>query len=227
MAEETKDEPIIDVTEAYSKTEQFVVDNQKSLSIIVAAIVLMVGGFLAWKYWWVASQEKEAQKELYLAETYFAKDSLAKAIDGDGIAMGLVKVADEYGVTPSGNLAEFYLGVAYMKKGEFEKAIDHLKDFNSSDQMIGPIALGDIGDCYVELGKVDEGISYYLKAVSKNKNKFTSPLFLKKAGIAYESQKDYKNAVKVYERIKADYDKSSEGKEIDKYLARAKALAGE
>jgi len=227
MAEDNKDEPIIDVTEAYSKTEQFIVDNQKSLTIIVSAIVIMAGIFVAWKYWYVAGQEKEAQRELYLAETYFAKDSLTKAINGDGQAIGLAGVADQYGVTPSGNLAEYYLGVAYMKKGEFEKAIEHLKDFNSNDQMVGPIALGDIGDCYVELGKVEDGISYYLKAVNKNKNKFTSPLYLKKAGIAYESLKDYKNAVKVYERIKTDYDKSSEGKEIDRYLARAKALAGE
>ena len=183
--------------------------------------LIMAGIFVAWKYWYVAGQEKEAQTELYKAETYFEKDSINKAI------ASLSEVTDQYGVTPSGNLAEYYLGVSLMKKGEFEKAIEHLKEFNSTDQMVGPIAMGDIGDCYVELNKVEEGISYYLKAAVKNKNKFTSPLYLKKAGVAYESLKDYKNAVKVYERIKSDYDKSSEGKEIEKYLARAKALAGE
>jgi tetratricopeptide (TPR) repeat protein len=227
MAEETKDQPIIDVQEAYSRTEEYIEKNKKSLIIILGVVVALVGIFVAWKYWYVAGQEKDAQKELFTSESYFEKDSLNKAINGDGQSIGLASIADQYGVTPSGNLAEYYLGIAYLKKGEFEKAIEHLKEFNSNDEMVGPIAIGATGDCYVELNKVEEGISYYLKAAGKNKNNFTSPIYLKKAGLAYESLNRYKDAVKVYERIKTDYDKSNEGKEIDKFLAHAKALAVE
>ena len=227
MAEEIKDQPILDVQEAYSKTEQYIEDNKKSLSIIVGVILALVGVFVAWKYWYVAGKEKEAQKELFAAETYFEKDSLNKAINGDGISIGLEGIVDQYGVTASGNLAEYYLGIGYMKKGEFEKAIQHLKEFDSNGQIVAPIAIGAIGDCYVELNKVDEGISFYIKAVEKSKNKFTTPIYLKKAGIAYESIKNYKDAMKVYQRIKTDFDKTTEGKDIDKYLARAKTLAGE
>jgi len=226
MAEEEKDEPIIDVQEAYSKTEQYIEDNKKSLTIILGTIVALVAIYVGWKYWYVAGQEKEAQKELFTAETYFDKDSLNKAISGDGAAIGFEGITDQYGVTPSGNLAEYYLGISYMKKGDFEKAIKHLKEFDSNDQMVGPIAIGDIGDCYIELNKVEEGISYYLKAAKKNENKFTTPIFLKKAGMAYESLNNYKDAVKVYQRIKTDYESSNEGKEIDKFLARARNLAG-
>jgi len=221
MAEEIKDEPIIDVQEAYSKTEQYIEENKKSLTIIVGAIVAVVAIFLAWKYWYVAGQEKEAQKDLFTAESYFEKDSLNKAIDG------LSGIVDQYGVTPSGNLAEYYLGISYMKKGEYEKAIEHLKEFDSNDQMVAPIAIGSIGDCYVELNKVEDGITYYLKAAEQSKNKFTSPMYLKKAGLAYESLNNYKDAVKVYQRIKTDYDKSTEGRDIERYLARARTLAGE
>jgi tetratricopeptide (TPR) repeat protein len=228
MAEEIKDAPIIDVQEAYSKTEQYIEDNKKSLSIIIGVIIALAGIFIAWKYWYVAGKEKDAQKELFASESWFEKDSLSKAISGEmGISIGLEGIVDQYGVTPSGNLAEYYLGIAYMKKGEFEKAIPHLKNFDSNDQMVAPIAIGAIGDCYVELGKVEEGINFYIKAAEKSKNKFTSPIYLKKAGIAYESLNNYKDAVKVYQHIKSDFDKSTEGKDIDKYLSRAKTLAEE
>lgn len=227
MAEEIKNEPIIDVQEAYSKTEQYIEENKKSLSIIVGVIVALVGIYVAWKYWYVAGKEKDAQKELFVSETYFEKDSLNKAINGDGQSLGLEGIVKDYGVTPSGNLAEYYLGIGYLKKGEYEKALEHLKEFNANDQIVAPVAIGAIGDCYVELNNVEEGISYYLKAAEKSKNKFTAPIYLKKAGMAYESMNNYKDAVKVYERIKTDYEKSTEGREIEKYIARAKALAGE
>ena len=134
MAEEIKDQPIIDVQEALSKTEQYIEDNKKSLSIIVGVIIGLVGIFVAWKYWYVAGKEKDAQKELFASESWFEKDSLNKAISGDGISIGLEGIVDQYGVTASGNLAEYYLGIGYMKKGEFEKAIQHLKNFDSNDQ---------------------------------------------------------------------------------------------
>ena len=227
MAEDIQDEPIVDIQEAYTKTEQFIEDNKQTLTIVVVAVVAIVGIFIGWKYWYVAGQEKEAQKELFVAENYFEKDSLDKAIKGDGQSIGLEAIASQYGVTASGNLAEYYLGISYLKKGDFEKALGHLKSFSSNDQMVGPLATGAIGDCYVEMNKVEEGISYYLKAAQKSTNKFTSPMFLKKAGLAYESLSNYKDAVRVYERIKNDFPKSTEGQDIEKFLTRAKALSGE
>ncbi|MCC6691234.1 MAG: tetratricopeptide repeat protein [Bacteroidia bacterium] len=227
MTEKIKDDPIIDVQGAYSKTEHYIEENKKSLSIIVGAIIALAGIYVAWKYWYVAGEEKEAQKELYAAQTYFEKDSLNKAINGDAQSIGFEGIVNNYGVTPSGNLAEYYLGISYMKKGEFEKAIEHLKEFDSNDQMVAPVALGAIGDCCIELNKTDEGVSYYLKAAERNKNKFTSPIYLKKAGLAYETLNNYKDALKVYQRIKTDYDNSTEARDIEKYIARAKAMTGE
>ena len=41
-----QEEIIVDVEEVYSKTEHWVVENQKSLTIIVGAIVLMMVSYL-------------------------------------------------------------------------------------------------------------------------------------------------------------------------------------
>jgi hypothetical protein len=46
---------------------------------------------------------------------------------------------------------------------------------------------------------------------------------LKKAGLVYEEQKEYGNALDVYEKIKADYSDATEAQDIDKYISRAKA----
>ncbi len=225
MSQQISDEPVIDVEEAFSKTELYIEQNKKSLSIIAMVIIALVGGYFAYKYWYVAGEETKARAEMYKAESYFEKDSLDKAINGDGNSLGFTQIVDDYSITPSGNLAEYYLGICYLKKGQYEEAISHLQEFNSKDQMIAPIATGAIGDANMELGKVDEAITYYIKAAEQSNNKFTTPIYLKKAALANEDKKAYADAVKLYERIKNEFGETTEGKEIEKYLARAKALA--
>lgn len=225
MADENKNEPIVDVEEAFSKTELFIENNKKSLSIIVGAIVVLVGGYFAYKYWYVAGEEAKAQTEMFKAEQFFEKDSLDKAINGDGnMVLGFTQIVDDYSITPSGNLAEYYLGICYLKKGQYEEAIKHLEAFDGTDQMVAPIATGAIGDANLELGKTDEAITFYLKAAEQNTNNFTTPIYLKKAAMANEDKGNYADAVKLYERIKSEFAETMEGKEMDKYIARAKTL---
>lgn len=216
MAEVKENEPVVDVEQAFSKTEQYIEQNKKSLTVIIGAIVVLVGGYFAYKYWYVTGEEKQAQAEMYKAELFYEQDSLDKAI------AGFTEVVDNYGITPSGNLAEYYLGMSLLKKGDFENAIEHLSEFKSNDQIVGPLATGAIGDAYMELGNTEEAISYYLKAADQSKNNFTSPVFLKKAGMAYENAGKHEDAVRVYEQIKSNYPETTEGREIEKYIARAK-----
>jgi tetratricopeptide (TPR) repeat protein len=224
MSKEIEDEPIVDVEEALSKTELFIEQNKKNISLIVGALVIIVGGYFAYKYWYIAGEETKARAEMFKAELYLEKDSLEKAINGDGTNLGFLQITEDYGSTPSGNLAEYYLGVAYLHKGEYESAIEHLEKFSGKDMIVAPLALAAIGDANLELGKMDEAISYYLKAAETNPNKFDTPLCLKKAAIANEEKGNYADAVKLYERIKDEYTETNEAKDMEKYIARAKAL---
>ena len=216
---------ILDVEETLTKWEKNVEENKKSYSIIAIAIVLVVGLYLAWSKLYVAPQETEAQSQMFYAERYFAKDSLDKAMFGDGNYYGFNDIIEEFGVTSSANLAHYYMGISYLKKGEYDNAIEYLKGFNSNDQMLGPIALGAIGDAYVELGNQEEAVSYYLKAAKKKENQFTTPIYLMRAGNAYEELGKYDEAVKIYEKIKKDFPETNEGREVEKYIAKAKVLA--
>lgn len=215
---------LLNVEEALSKWEQKIEENKKSYSIILGALVGVVAIYFAWTKLYVAPKEAEAQSEMFRAERYFAQDSLDKAMFGDGNYLGFNDIIENYGVTKSANLATYYMGICYLKKGEFENAIKYLKEFDANDQIVAPIALGAIGDAYLELGNNDEAIKYYLKAASASENKFTTPIYLMRAGMIMELVGKYKEAVEVYKKIKNDYNESAEGREVEKYLARAEAM---
>lgn len=224
MAQEKNDDSLIDVENAFSKTELYIEENRKTLTIILLVIVGLVGGYLAYKYLYVAGEEEAASKEMFKAEEYFSQDNYDKAINGDGKAVGFAQIVDDYGITPSGNLAQYYLGISLLKTGKFDDAIEHLEDFDSKDQIVGPQATAAIGDAYMELGKTDDAITYYLKAAEQNANSFNTPLFLKKAGLANEQKGSYPSAVELYERIKNEFPKTEIARDMDKYISRAKIL---
>jgi len=223
MAEIKKDETILDIQGAYSKADHFLKNNRNGLYGVMGALVLVIGGLFAYNFY-VDSQNEEAAQLIWKAEYYFETDSLDKAINGDGNYMGFKYIADNYGSTKTGRLAEYYLGICYYQKGEFQAAIDHLENCKLEDEVVGAIAKGAIGDAYVELGKTQEGIEYFEKAVAHSKNNFTSPIYLLKAGLAYEKLGDYTKALETYNTIKDNYPNSVEGRDIDKYIAKAESF---
>ncbi len=226
MAKRIDDEPIVDVGQAFSKTELFIEQNKKTILTIVGLIIVVIGGYYAYKNWYVAGQETEARSKMFKAEQYFEKDSINKAMNGDKSenGLGFIQIADDYSVTPSGNLAEYYLGICYLKTGKFEDAIEHLKKFDGNDEIVSGLATAAIGDANMELGKTDEAISYYLKAAEQHTNNYDTPMCLKKAALANEEKGNYADAVKLYERIKNEFPETADGKEMEKYIARAKTV---
>jgi tetratricopeptide (TPR) repeat protein len=207
---------------AEEKDEPNLNENKKSLSIILGAVVLLVAAFFAWKYLYMKPLVEKAQNEIFYAEKWFEKDSINLAINGHGDTLGFAKVVDQYSNTPSGNLAHYYLGICYRSKGNYKEAIKQFQDYDGNDQLVSSIATGSIGDCYLELGNAEDAGTYYMKAASQNHNNFTSPIYLKKAGMVYEQQKNYTEALKAYEKIKTEYFESPESRDIDKFIARAK-----
>jgi len=162
-----------------------------------------------------------------MAEIYFQQDSLSKALNGDGNYLGFLDVADQYGLTKAGNLASYYAGISYLRMGDFQSAIDFLKDFDGDDLVVEPLALGAIGDAYMELNETGKAIDYYFDAADASNNELTAPLFLMKAGRASEVEGDYRRALEAYKRIKAEFPRSFEGVQIDKYISLAEAKEGE
>jgi tetratricopeptide (TPR) repeat protein len=218
------EENILAVEEALSKTELFIEKNQKVLYIIIGIIVVLVLGTFGFKRLYLLPRDREAQSQMYMAEKYFEKDSLKLALNGDGNYLGFLDIIDDYKLTKTANLAKYYAGTCYLHLGEYQKAIDYLKKFRSKDQMVSSMALGAIGDAYLELDDKDNALDYYLKAAENNTNNFTTPMFLMKAGMTYELKGKYTKALEQYERIRNEFRGSAEFRNVDKYIARAKGM---
>jgi len=221
----SSEETIVDVQGVYSKTEQYVDDNKNTLLIIAGILVVLFAGYFAVTRLYLEPRTEEGMNLLWKAEYWFEIDSLDKALVGNESYYGFEYVADEYSATKAGNLASYYCGIIYMEKGEFQLAIDYLKNADLDDAIAGAVAKGTIGDAYLELGNYGEAINYYEAAIDHSENSLTTPTYLKKAGLVYEElgsedPSNYETALKYFQRIKDDYPKSTEGRSIDAYIAR-------
>lgn len=217
------EEVLVDVTEKMSRLEKWVNQNRQMVSIVAGAVVIIVGGYFAYQQFYLKPLEKEAQDEFYRAQLYFENDSLQLALKGDGQNMGALDIAAEYSATETGNLANYYAGVAYLNAGEFENAILLLDEFESDDPVLKVIATGAIGDAFMELDQPEEALGYYRKAVNSSKTDFITPFYLKKAGIAAELNNEYDDALQYYQRLKDEFPESLQASGIETYIAYARS----
>ena len=209
------------VEETLTRTEQWVENNQKTLSTIVFAIVGVIALFLAYDKFYVEPVNEEAQQELFKSVSYFEADSFNLALNGVNGEYGLLDIIDEYGSTEAGNLASYYAGVCFLKTGDNESAIDYLSDFSSDDEIVSSIAFGSMGDAYMNTGEFDNAINYWSKAAFNSKNDFTTPIYLKRVAMALEEDGNTDRALEYYTIIQKEYPNSDEARDIDKFITRA------
>ena len=216
----------LEVDQLLSRSEHFIEKHKKSLLYGIAIIAVVVGLTQVYYYKYAIPMNERAEKALFRGEQYFERDSFSLALYGNMLDFdGFESIAKQYGRTKAGNLAKAYAGICLYKLGDSQSAINYLKSFKANDAHVSPAITGLIGDCYVFNGDTREGIAYFEKAASKADNDIISPIYLKKAGIAYESLKQYKDAIRVYTTIKEKYSRSMEAPEIDKYIIRAELLS--
>ncbi len=207
------------LAEQISKTEEFLEKNRKWVFIVGGALAIIVAAYFSYNYW-ITNQNTTAQNEMFQAVYYFEADSLDKALQGDGNNLGFLEIIEEYGMTDAANLAHYYAGASFLKKGEYISAIDHLNKFSVSDLLIQARTYALIGDANMELGNTAEAVTYYMKAADYNPNEYTTPAYLIKAAIANELLEDYESAFDCYNTIVKEYVNSSEYQNARKQKAR-------
>lgn len=152
---------------------------------------------------------------------YQENDSTGLAITGNENFQGFEDIASEYDGTPGGEIANYALATTAMEKGEWDDALGYLEECDFEDVMIGTLVIGMKGDCNVELGNYEEAAKYFEEAAKRERNEFTTPLFLKKAGLVYEEMGDMESAVTAYQEIKDNWSEAVEASDIDKFIVRA------
>ncbi|NLP58402.1 tetratricopeptide repeat protein [Lutibacter sp. B1] len=216
--------------ETASRSEQFVIKYQKAIFVLLATVVVVILGYLAYQKYIKTPKEKEAANELAFPKTYFedalsntvAVDSLLNlGLEGADGKYGFIDIADKYSNTKAGNLANYYAGISYLKLKNYKEAIEYLEKFSSKDALLGPTAKGAIGDAFADINQPEDALEYYLKAANLQDNNFSTPLFLFKAGTTAMELEKYSKALELFKRIEKEYPNSDEAKNIEVYINRA------
>jgi len=194
-----------------SKVTGFFEKNKSTMLGAGIALIALVAGFFGYQ-WYQNSQDVEGEKKLYKAVYAFESDSLSAA------AKEMSKISDEFGGNTQ-NLSDLYLGITLLKQGKYDQAIEKLKNFSSSDLLVQARAYSLIGDAYSEKKSFGEAINYYQKAADYKPNKFFTPTYLLKLALAFEANKQEKEALYAYSQITDKFPESAESIPAKKYKA--------
>ena len=225
MAEQKNQNEHLNVEDALTQSEAFLIKYKNAIIGGVVAVIIIVAGFIMYKNLYAEPREEKGQAALFKGQEYFEQDAYEQALNGDSIGfVGFLKVADDFSGTKAANLAKAYAGICYAQLGKYEEAVKMLDSFNGKDQMVAPAILGAAGNCYAQLGQLDKAASTLMSAADKADNNTLSPIFLMQAGEILVKQGKYDDAVDAYTKIKDKYFQSYQAMDIDKYIEQAKLM---
>jgi predicted negative regulator of RcsB-dependent stress response len=209
-------------TVAVDRAKDFWSRYNRPITIAALAIILVGGGYLAYKNFVQKPNEQKAAEAIFKAEEFYRLDSFRLALNGDGVNPGFVKLADKYSGTKAGNLAQFYAGASYLQVGDAANAVKYLSDFSTDAKQIQARAYKLLGDAYAEQGKNKEALSNYKKAAhhfEKDEANSSDYLFMA-AYFAARVLNDQKEAVELFKELKQKFPRTERGFEADKFLAQ-------
>ena len=225
MAEQKNQNEHLNVEDALTQSEAFLIKYKNAIIGSVVAVIIIVAGFIMYKNLYAEPREEKAQAALFKGQEYFEQDAFEQALNGDSIGyVGFIKIADQYSGTDAANLAKAYAGLCYAHLGKFDEAVKALDSFDGDDQMVAPAMKGAMGNCYAQLGQLDKAASMLLKAANEADNNSLSPIYLLQAGEILVKQGKYDDAIQAYTTIKDKYFRSYQAMDIDKYIEQAKLL---
>lgn len=233
--ESTTAEVFESLDEGANKTEEWVRDNQNAILGVIGVIAVAALVYWAYTQFVLGPQQTEAVTEAVQANEYYSealnatgsdKDSLfTLALEGGNGKYGLIKIAEEYSGTETGNLANYQAGMAYLNIGgdKYQKAIDYLSAFDGQDKVLDALAKAGIGDALVQVKQYSDAVGFYLAAADTNPNEFSSPKYLLKAAQAALEAGENDQAIAALERIEEEYNEAPEATTAKVLLGQAQA----
>ncbi len=211
------------IEEVLSASERFIEKNQQKILIALLAIVVIVGGVIAYNYLHKHPRNEKALAALYKGERYFQNQEDSLAIFGNGNDyIGFENITKEFHGSKAADLAHAYAGICYSRLGKNEEALKHLNKFRGGDLLITPAIAGAVGDIYMNMGNTEKAISTFTSAAKKANDDLLSPIYYNKVGMAHLSAKNYNKAIETFQMIKDKYINSVQAQEADKYIEAAK-----
>lgn len=222
--EKKSDETLVDIVEARESAVEWIERNQNIVLAVVVGLIVLVGGWFAYKNLYQIPRNAEAQEQMHRAQFQFERASFALALENPGGGYpGFLGIINQYGRTSAANLAQFYAGISYLNLGRYQDAVDHLRSYSPKDELTTIMRHGAMGDAYSELNEFSNAIDQYRRAVRAGDNILLTPFYMNKLGHALIHQGESAEALKVFEDLRRKYPNSSEAQNADRQIARLKA----
>lgn len=205
-----------EVNDSLSTMAQRLETNKKYIYWVAGAIAVIVLLALAYIYGIRNPRIQKAKDEIGAADIALIQGDTAKALTG------YEKVFDAYS-NSTANRAAFNAAILLYQQGKYDKAASYLEKYDPDGVLVGPASQSLLGDCYVNLKKLDQALAAFDKAIKlSGDNADYTPFFMMKKATIFRSQKKFAEEAEIYQTIHDKYPTQ----DVTKYLERAKAQAG-
>ncbi len=200
----------------------FYAKNKKNVQIAGGALVVIIGGWLAYQFLYLNPRNKEANEALWRVEQWVELDSMDWVLQGNGEFIGAEELMNKYSGTVAAEKAKYYAACAKRNNGDFQGALDLFKDVDFNDNTVGVQAIGNAGDMYVELGQLDDAADWLQKAAKKamsaDSKDALAPVYLMKAARVQVERQDFAAAKELLQEVVDNFKRSQEIGEAQKML---------
>ena len=209
---------------AQTQGENFFEKNSKMVVVAIVVIFALAAAIFGYKKVIVEPRMTKAQEMLFEAQYQFESQNadFALALNGNENTPGFAQVVEQYGNTPAGNLARMYAAACSLRLGEFDQAQSYINSFKNvkgvPGEIINAMAAGIKGDIAVEKGDNAAAAKLFEQAAKVSENDFTTPMYLRKAALAYAAMGDEAKATELMKVINEQYPASYEAREAIKLV---------
>ena len=209
---------------AQTQGENFFEKNSKMVVVAIVVIFALAAAIFGYKKVIVEPRMTKAQEMLFEAQYQFESQNadFALALNGNENIPGFAQVVEQYGNTPAGNLARMYAAACSLRLGEFDQAQSYINSFKNvkgvPGEIINAMAAGIKGDIAVEKGDNAGAAKLFEQAAKVSENDFTTPMYLRKAALAYSAMGDAAKAEELLKVINEQYPASYDAREAIKLV---------
>ncbi len=196
---------------SYVRATTFYRENKGLLYGGLIALFVVVGGI----FWYItnsAAQEANAAESITFAEQQFLNGNFEAALYGsdEQLEPGLVEIANRYPRTTAGNLAFYYAAVSHAEIGDYESALEMIKNFSTPSGVMGVAPITLQGNILMQLERYSDAARIFERAAEWDDNSSTTPFNLLQAAEASYAAGDYSRAQQFANRIKRDFPNSQQ-----------------
>lgn len=211
------------VVTAYARTITLAEKYRGALIAAGVGIVVIFFGVIGYTFY-LSGQSDAADDALGAVLPLYEGGQYQEALDGTAEMPGLLEIADEYGATDAGNLAQFYAASALFQLGRYEEAGEYFAAYDGDDDLLGASAIAGRAAVAEQQGEHAEAGRLYLDAARTYESAATAPAYYLDAARNFEAAGDIGAARAAYEEIEETYPDAPEAANVPVYTARLDAM---